>query len=159
MNAPRPASDCRQRPSALGSTRNDSRPTTRPRDSQRHRAAATASRPLECQTSRPGVTGRSLNTYEEFDYGKVITMKQVFRFEGEEHPLGEFRGWLAADPARAQRILEGLRLMDAAEAERRSQDPNMPGYYTRGRHIDVLSRPQSGVSFRTTGRYATRVRK
>lgn len=65
-------------------------------------------------------------------------MKQVFRFEGEEHPLGEFRGWLAADPARAQRILEGLRLMDAAEAERRSQDPNMPGYYTRGRHIDVL---------------------
>ena len=24
-------------------------------------------------------------------------MKQVFRFEGEEHPLGEFRGWLAAD--------------------------------------------------------------
>lgn len=65
-------------------------------------------------------------------------MKQVSRFEGEEYPLAEFREWLAANPARAQRILEGLRLMDSAEAERRSQDPSMPGYYTRGRHIDVL---------------------
>ncbi|WP_033494299.1 helix-turn-helix domain-containing protein [Bifidobacterium biavatii] len=60
------------------------------------------------------------------------------RYKGEEFPVEEFRAWLAADPARADMILSGLRLMDEAEAARRMQDPSAPGYYARARHIDVL---------------------
>lgn len=63
---------------------------------------------------------------------------RMARFQGEEFPVSEFRAWLDTHPDKAKTMLDTLRYMDERRARELGQDPAIPGYYARARHMHVM---------------------